>query len=79
MGDLLLAIDQGTSSTRAVAYDADLRPLAWATRRLGVVHPRPGWVEQDPREILASVVATVAEVLAAVGGPGRIAGHGARS
>ena len=76
MGDLLLAIDQGTSSTRAVAYDADLRPLAWATRRLGVVHPRPGWVEQDPREILASVVATVAEVLAAVGGPGRIAAVG---
>jgi glycerol kinase len=69
---LLLAIDQGTTSTRAFAFDADLRPLASATRGLTVRHPRPGWVEQDPDEILASVVESVAEVLGTVGGPARV-------
>jgi glycerol kinase len=66
MSDLILAVDQGSSSTRAVVYDSDLRPLASASRPLGTAHPQPGWVEQDPGEILASVVDTVAEVLGSV-------------
>jgi glycerol kinase len=74
--DLVLAIDQGTSSTRAIAYDASWTAVATASRRLAVAHPQPGWAEQDPDEILASVVDTVADVLAAVGGPGRIAAAG---
>lgn len=73
--DLLLAIDQGTTSTRAVAYDLALRAVATARRPVETRHPRPGWVEQDPEQILASVVESVGEVLAAVG-PDRIAAVG---
>lgn len=70
--DLILAIDQGTTSTRAIAYDQALRPLAQASRPLETRHPRPGWVEQDPLAILASVELSTAEVLAAIGGPDRV-------
>ena len=69
---LILAIDQGTTSTRAIAFDLALRPVASAARPLETVHPRAGWVEQDPDAILASVEDSVAEVLEAVGGPDRI-------
>jgi glycerol kinase len=73
--DLVLAIDQGSSSTRAIAFDLDLRPVASASRPVLSQHPRPGWVEQDPEEILASVVDSVAEVFASVD-PRRIAAVG---
>jgi glycerol kinase len=75
-GPLFLAIDQGTTSTRTIAFDADWRIVAQADRRLGVQHPRPGWAEQDPDEILESVVITVVEVLGAVGGSSRVVAVG---
>ena len=71
--DLILAVDQGTTSTRAIAFDRSLRPVASASRRLETTHPQPGWVEEDPEAIVASVVEAVAEVVATVGGPRRIA------
>ncbi len=74
--DLLLAIDQGTTSTRAIAHDRVLRPVATASVPLESRHPHPGWVEQDPEEILASVVETVGRLLDEIGGPGRIAAVG---
>lgn len=73
---LILAIDQGTTSTRAIAYDELLHPVASASIALGTTHPRPGWVEQDPEAILESVVTSVARVLDDVGGPGPIAAVG---
>jgi glycerol kinase len=76
VASVLLAIDQGTTSTRAIAFDRQLRPLTAASRPLTVRHPRPGWVEQDAEEILESVVATVAEVLDACGGPGAVIAAG---
>lgn len=66
MSGLILAIDQGSSSTRAIAFDLDLRPVASASRPIATSHPAPGWVEQDPDQILDSVVAVVAEVLGSV-------------
>lgn len=74
--DLILAIDQGTTSTRAIAFDLELRQVAAASVALHATHPQPGWVEQDPEAILASVVESVGQVLDAVGGPGRIAAAG---
>jgi len=73
---LVLAIDQGTTSTRTLAFDADWRVVAAADRRLTVRHPRPDWAEQDPAEILDSVVTTVAEVLEAIGGVDRVVAVG---
>ena len=75
-GDLILAIDEGTSSARASAYDATWSPVATAARRLATTHPQPGWAEQDPAAILTAVIDVVAEVVDSVGGPGRIAAAG---
>ena len=69
---MLLAIDQGTTSTRAIAFDRSLRPVAAATVPLDTRHPAPGWVEQDPEAIVESVVVSVGRVLDEIGGPGRI-------
>lgn len=74
--DLVLAVDQGTSSTRAIAFDRSFRIVASASRALDTAYPRPGWVEQDPIDIVTSVVESVAEVLASVGGPERIVAVG---
>jgi glycerol kinase len=64
MPTALIAIDQGTSSTRAIAYDAALRPLAVAQRELAQIFPAPGWVEHDAEEIWSATVATVRAVMA---------------
>lgn len=61
----LLAIDQGTTSTRAVVYDAAGRALGAASRELTQHYPRPGWVEHDAEEIWASVREVVPQALAA--------------
>lgn len=74
--ELILAIDQGTTSTRAIAFDRRLVPVASSSRVLETAHPKPGWSEQDPDAILESVVATVADVLGQVGGRDRIAATG---
>jgi len=64
----LLGIDEGTSAVKAVLYDADLRPLAEARREKPLQHPRPGWVEQDPQDVLVAVVEAVGELLPQVDG-----------
>ena len=73
--DHVLAIDQGTTSTRAILFDSSARPVAKAQRELTQHYPQPGWVEHDPEEIWQSVVSTAREVMAAVE-PRRIAGIG---
>jgi len=62
---LLIGIDQGTTNTKAVAVDAAGRLLHTASRPLATSAPQPGWVEQDPRQMLANVVACARAVLAA--------------
>jgi glycerol kinase len=74
--DLLLGIDQGTTSTRTIAFDRSFQVVASAARPLETAHPKPGWVEIDADALLSSVVETVAEVLDAVGGIGRVAAVG---
>jgi glycerol kinase len=74
--DVILAIDEGTSSARAIAYDETWTPVASAARRLVTDHPQPGWAEQDPEAILTAVVEVVAEVLGTIGGWSRVAAVG---
>src|SRR5947209_20098493 len=52
----ILAIDQGTTSTRAIVFDATGRPVASAQKELPQIFPRPGWVEHDPEEIWRATV-----------------------
>jgi glycerol kinase len=59
----LIAIDQGTTSTRAIAFDAGLQPFALAQHELRQIYPAPGWVEHDPEEIWSAAVACVREVI----------------
>jgi len=54
----ILAIDQGTTSSRAVVLDGKLRVIAMAQREFTQHFPKPGWVEHDPEEIWQSVLAT---------------------
>lgn len=63
----LIAIDQGTTSTRAVVYDATLVPRAAAQRELRQIYPAPGEVEHDVEEIWDAVVAVTREAMARAG------------
>ena len=65
----VLAIDQGTTSTRAILFDTTGRARATAQTELTQHHPGPGWVEHDPEEIWRSVASTCGEVIAAADGP----------
>jgi glycerol kinase len=73
----LIAIDQGTTSTRAIVFDAALRPLASAQQELRQIYPAPGEVEHDAEEIWSATVATVRGAIAKAGLSARdIAGIG---
>ena len=65
----VLAIDQGTTGSRAIVFDQRGRTVASAYEEFPQYFPRPGWVEHDPEEIWRSVYRTVQKVLATV--PGR--------
>ena len=55
-GKHVLAIDQGTTSTRAIVFDATGRPVAMAQKELPQIFPQPGWVEHDAEEIWSATV-----------------------
>ncbi|MDA0679005.1 MAG: glycerol kinase GlpK [Proteobacteria bacterium] len=59
----LLAIDQGTSSSRAVIFDRDVRVIASAQQEFPQEYPQPGWVEHDPEAIWRSVVDVTRQAL----------------
>src|SRR6185436_11979021 len=63
----LLALDQGTSSSRSIVFDAHGRIVAMAQREFRQIYPQPGWVEHDPREIWDTQLATAQEALAKAG------------
>ncbi len=58
MTGYILAIDQGTTSSRALVFDPALKLIASAQQELPQHFPQPGWVEHEPEEIWATVVAT---------------------
>ena len=75
--DHILAIDQGTTSTRAILFDAAGRSIATAQREIAQHYPELGWVEHDAEEIWQSVLATACEAIGLSGlDPARIAGIG---
>jgi len=67
----LLAIDQGTTSSRAIVFDADGRPVADAQAEFPQIYPADGWVEHDPEAIWRSVLATGRAAVDAAASAGR--------
>ncbi len=63
----LLALDQGTSSSRSIVFDPEGRTVALAQCELTQHYPQPGWVEHDPLEIWQTQLATAREALACAG------------
>jgi glycerol kinase len=59
---MILALDQGTTSSRAIVFDDAGEIVATAQRELRQIYPQPGWVEHDPREIASSQLEVAAEV-----------------
>jgi glycerol kinase len=60
---VILALDQGTTSSRAIVFDAAGAVVASAQRELRQIYPQPGWVEHDPREIASTQLEVAAEVV----------------
>lgn len=67
MSKYILAIDQGTTSSRAIIYNAALQSQASAQQELQLSYPRPGWVEQDPKQLWQSVLSCMRQALAQSG------------
>src|SRR6516165_421888 len=73
----ILAVDQGTTSTRAIVFDADGAPVATAQEEFRQIYPHPGWIEHDPNDIWQTTLSTMRAVLAqAALGASDIAGVG---
>ena len=62
MEKYILAIDQGTTSTRAIIFDKDQKVIRVAQKEITNFFPQPGWVEQDANEIWLSTLAVIAQV-----------------
>ncbi len=63
----LLALDQGTSSSRSIVFDERGRVVALAQQELPQMYPQPGWVEHDPMQIWRGQLATAQEAIAKAG------------
>ena len=59
----VLALDQGTTSSRAIVFDEEMTPVASAQREFEQLYPRPGWVEHDPEAIWSSQSGVMGEAL----------------
>ena len=60
----ILALDQGTSSSRAILFDHDLNIVGISQEEFKQYYPQPGWVEHDPEEIWQSTLSTIKADLA---------------
>src|SRR2546425_12809541 len=74
VGPFVAAVDQGTTGTRCILFDASGEPRASAYREHAQLTPEPGWVEHDPEEIWEATAAVIRDALAQA----RLAGPGAR-
>lgn len=77
MKKYILALDQGTTSSRAIIFGGDGLPVATAQKEFTQIYPRPGWVEHNPSEIWASQSDVAVEAMVKAGiGAGDLAGIG---
>ena len=77
MKKYILALDQGTSSSRAIVFDEQGEPKAISQKEFTQIFPKPGWVEHNPMEIWSSQASVIAEAITSIGINGKnIAGIG---
>ena len=67
MAEFVLALDQGTSSSRAILFDRSGRPVASAQQPFEQIYPQPGWVEHDPEAIWRTQLETAREAMRSAG------------
>src|SRR5262245_28705387 len=65
MSGTILAIDQGTTSTRSIVFDQAMKVVATGQKEFAQHYPASGWVEHDPEDIWQSVLSTCRDALAA--------------
>ena len=75
-GDMILVLDAGTTSTRAILFAPDGTMRAVAQAELTQHYPQAGWVEHDAGEIWAKTLAAARDVIGQVGGADRVAAIG---
>ncbi|MEO0883839.1 MAG: glycerol kinase GlpK [Pseudomonadota bacterium] len=76
MSDHILVIDEGTTSTRAIAFDRSFQQIAVAQQEVPLQYPADGWVEQDGAEIWSKTLEVCQTVVAEIGGAETVAGIG---
>ncbi|MBQ1850402.1 MAG: glycerol kinase GlpK [Lachnospiraceae bacterium] len=77
MQGYVMALDQGTTSSRCILFDRGGKICSMAQKEFGQIYPKPGWVEHDPKEIWSSQLAVVIEAMARIGaGADKIASIG---
>lgn len=67
MQKYIMALDQGTTSSRCILFNHEARPVSMAQREFSQIYPEAGWVEHDPNEIWASQLSVAAEAMAKAG------------
>lgn len=67
MKKYILALDEGTTSARAILFDRNANIISMAQHEIGQIYPNPGWVEQDPMDIYANQYASLTECIAKSG------------
>ena len=77
MEKYMMALDQGTTSSRCILFDKKGNICSMAQKEFGQIYPQPGWVEHDPQEIWSSQLAVAIEAMARIGaGAEQICGIG---
>ncbi len=66
--DLILVIDEGTTSTRAIVFDRTFAPVAQAQEEIDLTYPADGWVEQDGMEIWTKTLDVCRQAITRAGG-----------
>ena len=67
MNDFILALDQGTTSSRAILFDRNGIPFSTAQKEFTQIYPKPGWVEHDPEEIWSTQAGVALEAITKAG------------
>ena len=67
MQKYIMALDQGTTSSRCILFDQAGKIVSMAQKEFAQIYPKPGWVEHNPKDIWASQLAVATEALATLG------------